>query len=57
MDKKNRNGHDISQDNRNALNEMKERGVHVVISTGRSGLQAKKYLDGIDYEYAVTAFA
>lgn len=54
LDTKRDGAHAISVDNLAALKVAKEHGIHTIISTGRSGLQAKRYLDMIDYDYAVT---
>ena len=54
LDIKENNMHGISEENKEAIKAAQKAGIKIVISTGRSGLQAKKYLDLIDYEYAVT---
>lgn len=46
--------HWMSDENLNAVKEMRKKGVEVVISTGRQGLQSKRYLDHIEHDYAVT---
>ena len=54
LDEKNQNGHSISKKNLEAIKEARKKGMHIVISTGRSGIQAEKYLKDINYNYAVT---
>lgn len=54
LDKRGKHTHGISEENINALTAAKKNGKIIVISTGRTGLQAKKYLDKIDHTYAVT---
>ena len=54
LDVKTKVGYDISIKNKEAMKKIEKKGIHIVISTGRSGVQAKKYLDQIDYDYAVT---
>ena len=44
---------DISNKNKQAIN-FRNLKKHVIVSTGRSGLQAERYLSKIDYTYAVT---
>ena len=54
LDAKKDGYHAISDENLNQMKKMKESGVHIVVSTGRSGGQAKRYLDMVKSEYAVT---
>lgn len=54
LDIKGSHTHNISEENIKAIKEAQKNGVHVVVSTGRSGSQAEKYLKLIDYKYAVT---
>ena len=54
LDVKKNGLHSISEANMVAMREAKNKGIKIVISTGRSGNQAKKYLDLIEYDYAVT---
>ncbi len=51
----NQNGtHDISNKNKEAIVKAKKEGKHIIISTGRSEMQAEKYLSKLNYTYAVT---
>ncbi|NQZ65624.1 MAG: Cof-type HAD-IIB family hydrolase [Mycoplasmatales bacterium] len=54
LDVKEKHSHKISKMNLEALERAKKSGKEIVISTGRSGNQAKKYLEMVDYTYAVT---
>lgn len=54
LDIKKDGAHSISEENLSALKAANKKGIHTIISTGRSGLHAKRYLDMIDHEYAVT---
>lgn len=54
LDIKNKYSLDISNENKESMKKVISQGKHIVVSTGRSGYQAKKYLDKIECEYAVT---
>ena len=54
LDTKKDGYHAISQENLDEIKNMKNKGVHIVVSTGRSGGQATRYLDAVKSEYAVT---
>ena len=54
LDAKKDGSHDISPDNHEALKLAKKQGKIIIISTGRSGVQASKYLELVDWDYAVT---
>lgn len=53
VDSSNKGVHYISNKNKQAINPLNQK-KHVIVSTGRSGLQAEKYLSKINYTYAVT---
>ncbi len=54
LDIKGKYAHSISKANLLALKQAKEEGQHIIISTGRSGKQATKYLNMVNCSYAVT---
>ena len=54
LDTKKDGYHAISEENINEIKNSKDNGVHIVISTGRSGGQAVRYLDMVRSEYSVT---
>ena len=54
LDTKKDGYHAITKDNMDEIKKMKQSGVHIVVSTGRSGGQAARYLDMVKSEYAVT---
>ncbi|MCK5866797.1 MAG: HAD family phosphatase [Mycoplasmataceae bacterium] len=54
LDSKKDGYHAISEENLNEIKKMKKKGIHIVVSTGRSGGQATRYLDIVKSEYSVT---
>ncbi|MCK5807158.1 MAG: HAD family phosphatase [Mycoplasmataceae bacterium] len=54
LDTKKDGYHAISKENIDEIEKIKESGVHVVVSTGRSGGQAVRYLDMVKSQYSVT---
>lgn len=54
LDTKKGGYHSISQENMDEIKNMRDNGVHIVVSTGRSGGQAIRYLDMVESEYSVT---